>query len=249
MGYPTIWRTVSVGALVAALTSIATPAAAAQGMHSDGYLARGRAAVSAAAVSAAAVSACSDRAFSHIGGRWTRAVRWSFNASSTPASLDRAVVENVIRRSYSNITGASNDCGRADKVSAEHVYDGRTTRHANISRNAFCTGSDGFNVVSFGKLPRGILAATCTRTFGSFIIEADIRINTLYSWALSVASCANQELLEPTMTHEVGHVFGLGHVGEKRHPLLTMSTTSDGPCSNAASTLGLGDMLGLEALY
>jgi hypothetical protein len=199
--------------------------------------------------SAAEKSPCADRSFSHIGGRWTRAVHWSFNASSTPASLNRGAVETVIRRSYSNITDASNDCGRADKVGAQHVYDGRTSRRANISRNAFCTASDGVNVVSFGKLPRGILAATCTRIFGSFIIEADILINARYPWALSVASCTNQEMLEPTMTHEVGHVFGLGHVGERRHPLLTMSTTSDGPCSDAASTLGLGDMLGLEALY
>jgi predicted Zn-dependent protease len=85
---------------------------------------------------------------------------------------------------------------------------------------------------------------------GSFITEADIKINSRYVWAATVATCKNrQELIEPTVTHEVGHVYGLGHVGERKHPLLTMSTASDGPCNNAASTLGLGDMKGLEALY
>jgi predicted Zn-dependent protease len=108
---------------------------------------------------------------------------------------------------------------------------------------------DGQNVVSFGPLPRGILAATCTRHRRNRIVEADIRINSRYDRALKRANCSNQELLEPTVTHEVGHVYGLGHVSDKRHPRLTMSTRSDGACSDAASSLGLGDILGLERLY
>jgi hypothetical protein len=107
------------------------------------------------------------------------------------------------------------------------------------------------NVVGFGKLPAGILAVTCIR-YGSNnrIIEADVRINTKFDWVLTAGACHFwQELLEPTMTHEIGHMFGLGHVGERKHGRLTMSTTSDGPCNDAESTLGLGDVRGLRHLY
>lgn len=155
----------------------------------------------------------------------------------------------MIERSVSNITDARNDCGIPDNVSAQHVYDGRTTTNPGITRWATCRRSDGWNLVGFGRLPRGVLAVTCTDIRHGRIVEADMLINNRYSWAVSAAKCFRQELLEPTVTHEFGHVFGLGHVGERRHPLLTMSTTSDGPCSNEASTLGRGDIRGLEALY
>jgi hypothetical protein len=163
--------------------------------------------------------------------------------------LTRAAAESAIVKSFDNITHAFNDCGRADNVSARHAYDGRATRAPNISKQGNCKPADGKNAVAFGRLPLGILAVTCTRRLGSFMAEADIKINSRYSWAASVKTCHNQELIEPTITHEVGHVYGLGHVGERKHPLLTMSVASDGPCNNAASTLGLGDIKGLEALY
>jgi hypothetical protein len=56
-------------------------------------------------------------------------------------------------------------------------------------------------------------------------------------------------MLEAVLTHEAGHVFGLAHVGESRHGRLTMSPYIDGVCNNQESTLGLGDLRGLEALY
>jgi hypothetical protein len=243
-------RLIVLGATVLAVSAAAAPAAVAVSHSSLAGAASIR--TSSPQVAGAGepiVPPCEDRAFNLIGGHWSQLVRWKFNAASTPSGFNVGAVESVLIKSFNNITGAHNNCGRADKVSAQNSYEGRTERSAGISRFGGCTNSDGRNVVAFGTLPRGVLAVTCTRHFRNQILEADIRINSRYPWAITAAACSNQELLEPTVTHEVGHVFGLGHVGERRHPLLTMSTRSDGPCSNAASTLGLGDMLGLEDLY
>jgi hypothetical protein len=211
---------------------------------------RARSASAAGSISAArSPSACSDRAFNVYGGRWHSTLHWSYRASSTPGYLGQAAVVDVLKRSFANITGARNDCGRADNVSATSAYDGIASRKPSVGSMGRCTRPDGFNVVGFGDLPFGVLAVTCTRFQNGRIIETDVRINTRFHWALSQANCSGAELLEPTMTHELGHSYGLAHVGERRHGRLTMSTTSDGSCSNAESTLGLGDMLALEQLY
>ena len=243
MGIQSVRGTTSVtlATLLLAASAVAAPVAAANQLSTDS----GRIAAMAAAVK----PVCQDRAFTFIGGRWAHAVHWTFDSATTPPGMTIAAAEAALVKSFNNITTARNDCGLPDKVDAKNVYDGRAARAPNINKNAMCSGSDGKNEVGFGRLPDGILAVTCTRAIGGFIVEADIRINTRFDWAATVADCSNEELIEPTITHEVGHVFGLGHVGEKRHPLMTLSTQSDGPCNDAASTLGLGDILGLQALY
>ena len=200
---------------------------------------------------AAAPGPCNDSAYSLLGGKWKQALPWRYQSSSTPNGMKATKVLKLIKRSFNNITGARNDCGLADTVSATHSYLGTTSAKPNVTKRGRCSSRDNQNVVGFGPLPSGILAVTCIR-YGNnnSITEADIRINSGYDWVLSVGACHWwQELLEPTMTHEIGHAFGLGHVGEKKHGRLTMSTTSDGPCNNNEATLGLGDVRGLRHLY
>jgi hypothetical protein len=186
---------------------------------------------------------CSDRAYNLDGGRWTKTLKWSFRASSTPSGLARSAALRVIKRSYGNIVNARNDCGRPDRVGATASYLGTT------SAKPSCSARDKRNVVGFRSLPSDMLARTCWWVSGNRIIEADIQINNKFSWATSLAGCRFQPMLEAVMTHEVGHAFGMGHVGEKKHGRLTMSTRLDGNCNNQEATLGLGDLLGLEKLY
>lgn len=187
---------------------------------------------------------CNDKAYKLLGGRWDKTYEWSFKRSSTPSGLSRKAVTATLNRSFDNITNARNDCGRPDNVSATHSYLGATTRAPN------CRSRDGFNIVGFGKMAWGILAVTCFWISGGRIVEADMRINSRESWALSPAGCTGgMMMLEATVTHEAGHVFGLDHVGERRHGRLTMSPYIDGPCQNGEATLGWGDLRGLQQLY
>jgi predicted Zn-dependent protease len=55
--------------------------------------------------------------------------------------------------------------------------------------------------------------------------------------------------VKAVMTHERGHTFGINHVSETSHKNMTMSPNINGPCQDSESTLGLGDVEGLRALY
>lgn len=181
---------------------------------------------------------------------WSGDFVWFFQQSSTPDRYNSNDVLAVIESGFENITSASNDCGLPDRVSAIASYSG-----ASLGKPCSDFG-DGLNLVGFGDMPEdlaeGTIAYTCPYEAESEndVVEIDVVINPDVEWALSLDDCRGQEeMLEATITHEVGHVFGLAHVNERRHGDLTMSTSSNGPCHNEESSLGLGDILGLEELY
>ena len=192
---------------------------------------------------------CSDTKYNLIGPKWKSTLKWAYKSSTTPAGLTTSAVLTVLKRAFNNITTERNDCGRTDRVSATSSYLGATTRGIGVTKAGACGSADGHNTVGFGALPAGYLALTCVRSIGTSITEIDIRLATAGQWALTAAGCFNEFMLEPVVTHEVGHAYGLNHVGETNHGRLTMSTFIDGTCENQESTLGLGDMKGLEALY
>lgn len=199
---------------------------------------------------------CADKAFSLQAFKWTSSYAWSFRAASTPKGYDATAVEGALRRAADDITGSRNACGLADQVSATSAYKGRTALSPNIvssKTSVTCGKRDGSNVVAFGALPQPYLGLTCSWWDGNGVaLEADVKLNAAYhAWfagASVPAGCSSRYSVEATMTHEFGHVFGLGHVSEAAHGELTMSTKLS-PCTVGPARLGLGDVLGLRAKY
>lgn len=199
---------------------------------------------------------CSDRAFTDGERRVDETLRYRINRSTVPRSISRAAATGAIRRGGANVVSTRNACKLGDRVPVGLVYDGGTSDGAQIDAGVHCLPSDSRSVVSFGDLPRGILAATCNWSRNAPVydttVASDVKINrTDFDWTTQprARSCTGAWDLESVMTHERGHTFGLGHVPEDGHRHLTMSTLLNGPCQPSERTLGRGDVLGLENKY
>lgn len=207
----------------------------------------------AAPTSDAAPDKCNDSAFSVINGAsWKKTYAWHFRASTTPNELTKSSATKALKQSVNNITKSANKCGLPDQVSAKNAYKGTTSQQSDVTAQPACKASPGAqNVTEFGPMPGGILAATCTYTTGSggTITDADVRINTNFSWWTGGGGCSGDYSIQAVQTHEYGHAFGLGHVEEGAHGNLTMSTNINAPCSAFEASLGRGDVLALRSLY
>lgn len=199
---------------------------------------------------------CSDRAFTDWSWRVASHLRWSFNRRSTPSELSGRGALAAIRAAGNNVFNTDNSCRMGDRVPATLIYEGSASRSVDISNSSNCLSSDGRSVVGFGTLPRTATAETCTyyvlRKGYDRPTSSDTRINKRYAtWTTrpNRGSCRSRYDLESTMTHERGHTFGLGHVSERSHPNLTMSSYSNGPCKSINRTLGRGDVRGLSRKY
>ncbi|HET7481124.1 MAG TPA: matrixin family metalloprotease [Rubrobacteraceae bacterium] len=199
---------------------------------------------------------CRDRAHTNLSYRVESGFRYYINLGSKPPELTRTATKRAIVSGGTNITRTRNKCGMGDRVPVGTSYAGRTGLSADVSSTGRCRGVDRRNVVSFGSLPKGTLAVTCTYSANSpgydKVVTSDMKINkTRANWTTNPGSrsCKRKFDLESVVTHERGHTFGLGHVSESKHGNLTMSTRINGPCQASERTLGRGDVLGLDRKY
>jgi len=200
-------------------------------------------------VAAGSPGECSDRAYTNEPYRVEFNLRWYFNSNTTPGELSSKSALDAIRRGTQNITDTQSNCRRGDRVPHFMDYQGTTNHNA-------CPGhNDMMSVVSFGTLPQGTLAQTCTiyepDDHSNRTKWSDIKINKAsFNWTTNPGgSCNSKYDLESVVTHERGHTFGLGHVSETSHRNLTMSPSINGPCQSSERSLGLGDWRGLDRKY
>jgi hypothetical protein len=184
-------------------------------------------------------------------------MEWRFKTSSRPAYLDPAGTVDRLRQATSNITQANNICAIPDTISATSNYLGSTTQSVQMPNgtNDCNDNGNGTSIVAFGSLAGSYIGWACwwfdvIPPTPDNITESDVRLEAATSWTITPGGpCSGSYSLEGVMTHERGHSFGLAHVSEDSHEELTMSENVEGTCQNSESTLGLGDLNGLEALY
>lgn len=197
---------------------------------------------------------CNDKANRHKRFKHYSTMTWVFNDASVPSELTKSSAINNIGAAVNNITGATNDCDMPDNVSASASYGGTSGGTSSV-QGTTCTAADDKSLVNFGDLAADTLASVCAsyytdRTPYRFH-TGDMKINKNdFTWTVKGAAVACSGLydLQAVVTHEWGHVFGLAHVSESKHPTLTMSSKAD-PCDSSPRTLGRGDVLGLQARY
>ena len=203
---------------------------------------------------------CNETGYSLTNYKWYKTFSW-YLKDTYPGGLSMDSVETAFRASVSAVTNAHNDCGLADNVSASHNFVSRTARGMNITSSATCGNPDGYNVLGFGALPTGYLGYACwwwTDTGKQYkeATEVDAKLNSSsYWWRVGPkpATCDFDDpkkwQVESVVTHEVGHIFGMAHVAENTYPWQTMSRYANGECDDSASTLGRGDVTGLDLKY
>jgi len=105
---------------------------------------------------------------------------------------------------------------------------------------------DNYNVVAWGGYQFGVIAVTYIWYTGHKIVETDTRMNTWFRWSLTGE--AGKMDVQNIMTHEFGHWCGLNDLYNDMDYWLTMYGYANYG-ETYKQTLGLGDILGLQAVY
>ena len=203
------------------------------------------------------VDGCRDRSYVFSGPRWNTFVPYFVNVRSTPKEIDGSDALADIQAAHEAWEAPfATDC-KAPKDERPYVaeYGGTTKKLASL---VAALKTDGENTVAFqslaGTVCDGATACVVLSYQENTIREADLAFErdlTRYGYAdywttddeMWFNDVGGRWSVSDVATHEFGHFAGLDHVDDS--PALTMFPfVHDG-----AQTLGLGDMLGVAALY
>jgi hypothetical protein len=171
-----------------------------------------------------------SNSYSFTGLFWdTRSVTQNYNPAGSPPINAQGALTNT-HPDWSNVSNSVFDM----------FFGGNTNRCPSLVRE--CPGAqknDRFNDVGWAQLQNGTLGVTWST---SGIDEADMAINTRYSWTTGCNAPSGSFDLESVYLHENGHVVGLGHSTDINAVMYPSYQTSR--CSLAAD-----DQAGMAALY
>ena len=171
-----------------------------------------------------------SNSYSFTGLFWdTHRVTQNYNPAGSPNAGAQTALTNT-HPDWSSVSGAD------FRIS----FGGNTTRCPSLVRE--CPGAqknDRFNDVGWAQLQNGTLGVTWS-TSGTD--EADMAINTRYTWTTGCTAQPGAFDLESVILHENGHVAGLDHSTDRSAVMYPSYQTAR--CSLAAD-----DRNGLAALY
>jgi len=139
-----------------------------------------------------------------------------------------------------------------DAEIGDKLFDDNVETVARLAGNKY----DGKNVVSWGRLGRGIIAQTTVwyNRYTSRIVEFGMVFSTAYKWGIDADGDGSTYVLTNAFdvrniaTHEAGHTLMLDDLYMKEASQLTMYGYGSYGQTYAIS-LGAGDISGIEAIY
>ncbi len=186
-------------------------------------------------------SSCSATAYTKLGFRWANTVEWSYNPNNQKVSGAAAIGAGA-----DAWTGTTSACGRTVKSTADDTPLGSRKRAMGVTATGGCGASDGSNMIGWGSLRSGTLAVTCVWSRSGVAVEVDQRYSTSVDWS-AASTCSGKRFdLRGVATHEWGHAYGLGHTAATSGLVMKPASTT---CETGQRTLGLGDLIGIDALY
>ncbi|MFB9649393.1 matrixin family metalloprotease [Curtobacterium pusillum] len=188
-----------------------------------------------------APSSCSNKTYTRLGVRWASRVDWRYNATG-----QKVAGVTAIRAGADAWTGALSSCGKKVASTASDRYLGTATEAPGVTAAGGCGSSSGTSVAGWGSLRSGTLAVTCVWSRSGVAVEVDERYSTAVAWSVSTTCTGTRFDLRGVATHEWGHGFGLGHTAQSSGLVMKPASTT---CETGQRTLGLGDLMGIDALY
>jgi hypothetical protein len=188
-----------------------------------------------------AATSCTNTSYTRLGFRWAGPVNWSYNPNN-----QKVTGPSAIGAGADAWTGPVSSCGRTITSTADQKHLGVLKQAMGVTATGGCGAANASSVVGWGSLPKDVLGVTCVWSRSGTAVETDQRYSTSVNWS-AAATCSGARFdLRGVATHEWGHAYGLGHTAANSGLVMKPSVST---CETSQRGLGLGDLLGIDAIY
>ncbi|MBF0278256.1 MAG: matrixin family metalloprotease [SAR324 cluster bacterium] len=160
-------------------------------------------------------------------------IRFIVNPSGCNCDLTDEEITTIVRHSMGKWNGVKGSFFEIEDLqeSSPELFEADSTLIASAPKY-----DDGINVIGFSNdVPSGFAGYSIFKTEGDHIVEADVWLGEGLDW--------NAKSLESTVTHELGHTFGLGHDHSDVASIMSYGRERE------RLRLGVDDIIGIVTIY